>query len=234
LSQVTGSTFAAYQAAREAVEIELNAAADNPLVMAESGEIHSSANFHTPAIALAFDTLAIAMTHLATGSANRSIKLMTGRLSGLPNYLSPVGGASAGFVPMQKAISALQAEVRLKAAPASLDGLAVSDTVEDLAPQSALTVRKLDEQNEVTRWLISIEAMLAAQACDLRAADGTRKLGPVGTAFKAITRSVIPALDIDRETGPDAEALHDALWRAETVARIDALFAGVPSPISMG
>jgi histidine ammonia-lyase len=233
LSQVTGSTFAAYQAAREAVEIELNAAADNPLVMAESGEIHSSANFHTPAIALAFDTLAIAMTHLATGSANRSIKLMTGRLSGLPNYLSPVGGASAGFVPMQKAISALQAEVRLKAAPASLDGLAVSDTVEDLAPQSALTVRKLDEQNEVTRWLISIEAMLAAQACDLRAADGTRKLGPVGTAFKAITRSVIPALDIDRETGPDAEALHDALWRAETVARIDALFAGVPSPISV-
>jgi histidine ammonia-lyase len=224
LSQVTGSTFAAYEAAKEAAEIELNATADNPLVIAETGEIHSSANFHTPAIALAFDSLAIAMTHLATASANRSIKLMTGRLSGVPNYLSPVGGASAGFVPMQKAISALQAEVRLKAAPASLDGLAVSDTVEDLTPHSALTIRKLDEQNELTRWLVTIETMLAAQACDLRAAGKPRTFGKVGTKLQAMVRAVIPALDTDRETGPDAETLHEALWQAQTVAAIQALF----------
>lgn len=232
LSQVAGSTFTAFEAAKDAVEIELNAAADNPLVMAETGEIHSSANFHTPAIALAFDSLAIAMTHLATASANRSIKLMTGRLSGLPNYLSPIGGASAGFVPMQKAISALQAEVRLKAMPASLDGLAVSDTVEDLAPQTALTIRKLDEQNELTRWLISIETMLAAQACDLRAAAAPRQLGRVGTALHGIVRGIIPALETDRETGPDAEALHAVLWEKGTAARIGGLYTGVFSPIS--
>jgi histidine ammonia-lyase len=221
---VTGSTWAAFEAAVEAVEIELNATADNPLVLAESGEIQSSANFHTPTIALAFDTLAIAMTHLATASANRSIKLMTGRLSGVPNYLSPIGGASAGFVPMQKAISALQAEVRLKAAPASLDGLAVSDTVEDLTPHSALTIRKLDEQNELTRWLITIETMLAAQACDLRAAGGARTLGKAGTKLHAIVREVIPALDTDRETGPDAEALHGVLWREKTIELIERLY----------
>jgi Aromatic amino acid lyase len=71
---------------------------DNPLVLIEAGEIYSSANFHTPAMALAFDALAIAMTYVATASAYRSIKLMTGRLTGLPDYLTPVGGASAGFL----------------------------------------------------------------------------------------------------------------------------------------
>jgi histidine ammonia-lyase len=234
LSQVTGSTLAAFDAAREAVETELNAAADNPLVLPETGEIHSSANFHTPAIALAFDTLAIAMTHVATASANRSIKLMTGRLSGLPNYLSPIGGASAGFVPMQKAISALQAEVRLKAQPASLDGLAVSDTVEDLTPQTALTIRKFDEQIEPARWLISIEALLAAQACDLRAAGGIQALGRAGRMLHQIVRSVADELVEDRETGLDAAAVHTALWREDTIGAVDTIFAGLQSPISAG
>jgi histidine ammonia-lyase len=234
LSQVTGTVLAAYEAAKDAVEIELNAAADNPTVLAETGEIHSSANFHTPAIALAFDTLAIAMTHLATASAHRSIKLMTGRLSGLPNYLSPVGGASAGFVPMQKAISALQAEIKLKATPASLDGLIVSDTVEDLTPQTALTIRKLDEQIALVRWLVSIETMLGAQACDLRADGAPRRLGSVGATLRGLVRAVVPVLEADRETGPDAEAIHDMLWRAQTVATIDALFDGVASPVTIG
>ena len=232
LSQVTGTTLAAYASAKEAVEIELNAAADNPTVFAETGEIHSSANFHTPSIALAFDTLAIAMTHLATACAHRSIKLMTGRLSGLPNYLSPVGGASAGFVPMQKAISALQAEIRLKAAPASFDGLIVSDTVEDLTPQTALTIRKLDEQSALVRWLIAIEAMLGAQACDLRAAGAPRRLGPAAGTLRDIVRSVVPVLESDRETAPDAEAIHELLWHPRTIAAIDAHLMGVNSPIS--
>ena len=49
-----GSTVGALlaQAGRE-VGIELNGAVDNPLVLIEDGEILSTPNFHTPAIALA-------------------------------------------------------------------------------------------------------------------------------------------------------------------------------------
>ncbi|WP_085882353.1 HAL/PAL/TAL family ammonia-lyase [Oceanibacterium hippocampi] len=240
LAPVTGTMLAAFDAARAAVEVELNATADNPLVLpddsggAGAGEIHSTANFHTPAIALAFDTLAIAMTHLATASAQRTIKLMTGRLTGLPNYLSPVGGASAGLVPMQKTVAALHAEIRLKAEPASLDALAVSDTVEDVAPQSPLTIRKLDEQTALARWLIAIEALVAAQAADLRfgAEDAAARAGAAGGMLHRIVRAACPTLTGDRETGPDADAVHAALWRADTVAAIHDLFADTPSPIS--
>lgn len=227
LAQVTGTTLSAYAAACREVEIELNGMADNPLVLIEDAEIHSAANFHTPAIALAFDTLAISLAHLATASAQRSIKLMTGRLSGLPNYLSPVGGASAGFVPMQKAVAALQAEIRLKAALASLDSIAVSDTVEDVAPMTPLTITKLEEQTALLRWMLTLEAMFAAQACSLRARDDADlELGQAGRWLQTVIRSVVPPLDEDRETGPDAQTLHERLWSPSTAEAARILMKG--------
>ena len=228
LPQVTGSTIAAFAAARDAVEVELNGVADNPLVMAESGEIRSTANFHTPAIALAFDALAIALHHVATASAYRAIKLMTGRSSGLPDFLAPGGGAAAGLVPLQKTISALHAESRLKATPASLDGIAVSDGVEDLTPQTALSIRKLGEQVELLRWLVAIEAMTGAQACELR---GRAPIGEAAEVVRACVRGVVAALAEDRESGPDVDAVYRALWEAPAVAGVAAAFSGVESEL---
>jgi histidine ammonia-lyase len=89
-------------------------------VLIDTNEMLSTPNFHTPALALALDTLAIAHVHLATASAQRIVKLMAPHLSGLPKYLSPVGGASAGFMPMQKTVAALLGEIRLHGQPASL------------------------------------------------------------------------------------------------------------------
>ena len=224
LPQVTGTVLAALESARSEVEIELNAAADNPLVLADEGLVLPAANFLTPSLALAFDTLAIAVTQLATASVQRSIKLMTGRLSGLPNYLSPVGGASAGFVPLQKTLAALHAEIRLKATPASLEGIVVSEMVEDLATNSVLAIAKFDEQLGPMRWLVSIEAMLAAQAIDLR-----RNIEP-GLTFSPVTRAVYdtvrratPMLERDRPTGPDATRVHERLWTADGVAAVRTL-----------
>jgi len=221
LPQVTGAIMAALDAARREVEIELNAAADNPLVLHDDGTVRSAANFLTPSLALAFDALAIAVTQLATASAQRSIKLMTGRLSGLPNYLSPVGGASAGFVPLQKSLAALHAEIRLKATPASLDGIVVSDMVEDLATNTVLAIAKFDEQLALMRWLVSIEAMLAAQAVDLRREiEPELSLGGATRVIYETVRKATPRLDDDRPTGPDAASVHERLWSPESIGAI--------------
>jgi histidine ammonia-lyase len=222
LAPVMGATIAAFGSARGMVEDELNGVSDTPLVLLEEGLMQSSPNFQTSGIALAFDTLAISLTHLATASAYRIFKLMNPALSGLPKYLSPVGGASAGFVPMQKTVSALHAEIRLYATPASLDGLAVSDTVEDHAPQTFLTIKKLSAQLAPFRLLTAIEALVAAQAADLR--DGLR-LSPLTAQIHAVIRAEVPMLGADREGGPDAMAVHDILGRVELTAAIrDATF----------
>jgi histidine ammonia-lyase len=192
-------------------EIELNGAADNPAVLLETNEMLSTPNFHTPALALALDTLAIAHVHLATASAQRILKLMNPQLSGLPKYLSPAGGASAGLLPLQKTVASLLAEIRLQAQPASLDALAVSEMVEDVAPQTPLAARKLSTQIDLLQWLIAIEALVAAQAVDLRK---PRSLGRVATLLHAAIRSAVPPLQQDRATGPDVAAVRQAISAA--------------------
>jgi histidine ammonia-lyase len=201
LGPIFGATFDALHRAAREIEIELNGAVDNPLVLVEDDLILSTANFHTPAIALAFDTLAIALTHLAAAGVQRIQKLMMPQFSQLPKYLSPVGGASTGFNSLQKTASALYGEIRLQAAPASLDAVPVSEIVEDHAPQTPLAIAKLARQMELFRMLVAIEAMVAAQAADLR---GFTTLGAGSKLVHQSVRGAVPRLEADRETGPDA------------------------------
>ena len=170
------------------------------------------------------------MTHLATAGVQRVIKLMTPQASGLPRYLSPVGGASAGLNPLQKTVVALHGEIRLKATPASLDAFPVSDAVEDHAPQTLLTIRKLEEQLLPLRMLVAIEAMTAAQAVDLR---GGVRLAPATRVVYEAVRGAVPILHEDRETGPDAMAVLAAVGRAEVVAELRGILSGLALPALM-
>jgi histidine ammonia-lyase len=216
LGPIFGVAFDAVAKAAREVAIELNAQVDNPLVLTDDGLILSTANFHTPAIALAFDSLAITLVHLASAGVQRIQKLMIPQFSQLPKYLSPIGGASNGFNSLQKTASALYAEIRLKAGPASLDAVPVSETVEDHAPQSPLTIAKLAEQIELMRLLVAIEAMVAAQAADLR---GFERLGAGSGEIHRAVRAVVPKLEADRETGPDAMKVAGVLT-ADLAARL--------------
>jgi histidine ammonia-lyase len=217
LSQVYGPALASFETAVASIATEVNSAADNPLVIADDDLILSTANFHTPDIALAFDTLAIVNVQLATASAYRTIKLMNAQLSGLPKYLSPLGGVSNGYNSMQKTVSALQGEVRLKATAASTDAIPVSETVEDHAPQTLLTIRKLEEQILPLRLIFAIEALVAAQAVDMRGKP--RLAAATGALYEAI-RKDIPMLQDDRENGPDADHVAAILRDRELLARL--------------
>ena len=83
--------------ARDDVEIELNCAADSPLVLADSGEMLSSGNFHIPGLALAFDALGLALAHAALLCVMRCQKLYSPALSGLPLQLTTRGPEHSGF-----------------------------------------------------------------------------------------------------------------------------------------
>ena len=222
VAQVFGSTYAAFATLGDAVEAEINGISDSPLVFASDDEMVSSPNFHPPMIALAFDSMAIALTHLASASVQRLIKLQNPVLSGLPKYLSPVGGASVGFNAMQKTAAALHAEIRLKATPASLDAVVVSDTVEDHATHALLCVRKLDEQLRLMRHLVAVEALVAVQAVDLRS---SARLGAGSQQVFDAVRSVVPRLQADRPCGPDAMAVQAKLFAADTQVALRAAVA---------
>ena len=78
----------------------------------------------------------------------------------------------------------------------------VSEAVEDVAPQTPLAIAKLTEQLEPLRVLVAVEALVAAQAVDLRA--GARLAAPTRRLYDAV-RAVAAPLDTDREPAPDIE-----------------------------
>ncbi len=215
LPSIHGALFDAIDRVKEIVEIELNGRADNPLVLADDALVLSTGNFHTAGLSLAFETLGLAIAQAAAASAARFIQLTGSSRQGLPKYLSPIGGASAGFVPLQKMVSAILAMIRQRANPVMLEFLAVSEGVEDHASQTPLAVSKCREMIELWRRLIAFELMAAAQAIDLRKAFS---LAPGTARVHDAVRAIVAPLNEDRPLGGDAEKLYAALssgkWQA--------------------
>src|SRR5690606_36498254 len=75
--QVHGAEREACAWARRMLTIEMNAATDNPMLFADSGEMLSGGNFHGAPVALAADVLVLALAQLATISERRAERLVT-------------------------------------------------------------------------------------------------------------------------------------------------------------
>ena len=117
----------------EHVEIELNAAADSPLVDADGDRLLSTGNFHVPGLAIAHEALGLAVAQAATLAVERCMRLLSPAASGLPLQLTRHGPQQSGFATVQKPLTALANEIRHLANPACLDFLPVSESVEDHA-----------------------------------------------------------------------------------------------------
>lgn len=203
-AQVHGAAYAALDFADAALTPELNGCGDNPVVLPGTGEILSSGNFHTPALALAFDTLALALTQTASISAERMRRLLDPAVSGLPANLSPYGPERSGFAPLTKTAQALVAEIRMLSVPVSTDPRHGAHAVEDDSTNAALGARRLTTMLVRLRQLLAVEAVVAAQAVDLAAPSALGR-GPE-FLLRAI-RKIVPRLDDDRPCGVDVEAV---------------------------
>ncbi|MEU3788302.1 aromatic amino acid lyase [Streptomyces fructofermentans] len=201
-AQVHGALHAALDFADAALDPELNGCGDNPVVLTGPDAIVSSGNFHTPALALALDTLALALAQTAAISAERMRRLLNPSVSGLPANLSPYGPERSGFAPLAKTAQALVAEVRALSAPVCTDPRHGADAVEDDSTNAALGARRLATTLVRMRQLLAVEAVAAAQAVDL-AAPAALGRGPA-LLHRAI-REVVPPLDDDRPCGVDVD-----------------------------
>lgn len=115
-------------------------------------------------------------------------------------------------MPLQKTTAALLGEIRIHAQPATFDAISVSEMAEDVAPQTPLAARKLAAQVDLLSWLTAIEALVAAQAVDLR------KPASLGSATKMLhkaVRAAVPPLHEDRARGPDVAITRDAINSGE-------------------
>lgn len=204
-SQIHGALRVALDLLSDAVLAELTGAADNPLVLAEDDEILSTGNFHVPALALALDSVAVALAQVAAPIAQRYGRLRTTRLSGLPqNLTSESAGIRSGFGPLGKTADALVTEIRHAAAPFAVHPTVGADGVEDDSTAAVPAALRVHDQLAHLRRLIALELVVAAQAVTL-AAPG--RLGDGTAAAYATVREYVEELGEDRPLGPDIERL---------------------------
>ena len=210
VSQVHGAAQGMVDTARAQVEVELNSAGDSPLVLTDAGAMLSNGNFHVPALALALDAAANGMAQAASMSVARCQRFMAPALTGLPLQLTRHGPAHSGFATVQKTLTALWAEIRLRANPGSLDYFPVSEALEDHACMALGVAEKLGELLERVRYLVAIELLVGAQAVDLRELDTTTMGAGARECYRQV-RALVPMLDEDRPIGPDIDRVKAAV-----------------------
>jgi histidine ammonia-lyase len=203
VSHVHGALRSCIDFARPNVEVELNSASDNPLILLEDEEILSTGNFHTPAMAIAFDALRLAISQTGSIAASRVARSMDTHLSELPPGLAQDGVASNGLGLIRMTAQTLSRELRYLSSPVSTDDIGMID-VEDHAPMTPVAVRKAAEQLDIFRQILACELIVSAQALELRKPE---RVAPVARALFEVVRAVIAPLDGDRSTTEDIEVM---------------------------
>jgi histidine ammonia-lyase len=236
MPQVHGSVRDALRYVAAALTIELNSMTDNPLVLARDDggyDVLSGGNFHAATVAVPIDHMSAALTTLATISERRLDRLLNDQTSrGLPAFLADDPGVQSGLMMAQVTASALASECKTLSFPASVDTIPTSAGKEDHVSMGPIAARKLRRVVDNVARVLSIEAVVAARAIDLREA----KTSPRLQAVHAAIRRRVPPFTGDHSLSAPIEALADDLC-AGVVARAAQLpdeLAEVPPPPEVG
>jgi len=203
--QVDGAVHDALDALDRVLGVELNAAAENPLLVTAPGpDVLASGNFHAVALALALDAVRGALAQAATIVAARASALLDDRFSGLRGWLAGPGEASSGAMAVEYTAHAAAAEVRLLAAPAAAQHTVVGAGMESHSSFAALSVLQTDRALDAYADALATELVLAARALRLTG----RAAGGEGT--RALFEAAAAGLPAEVEDRPLAAAIQRA------------------------
>jgi histidine ammonia-lyase len=216
---VLGAALDALRYVKLAVERELGAVTDNPLVFANH-DIVSAGNFHGLPLAIPLDAAAIALTHIAGISERRTFAMLAASdpYAGLQPYLAPQPGLQSGLMIVQYTAAACCNELIGLATPASVANISTSAGIEDYNSFGPRAGAKAARALELTRWVVAIELLCAAQGIDLHR---PLRSGAAVESLHTRIRERVPKLTTDRPQTPDIEAIA-ALLRTETPLPADA------------
>jgi histidine ammonia-lyase len=212
--QVLGAVADALDYVTGALERELDAVTDNPLIFPAEGDVLSAGNFHGQPLSLPLDHLALALTELASFSERRAFALLSPSYAGLPPFLTPRPGLSSGLMIAQYAAAALVNECQVLAHPAGAGSIPTSAGQEDFNSMGAFAALKAMTCVQHAAHVVATELVCACQGLEfhrpLRSTDALE-------GALARVREYVPRLDEDRSLGDELSALATALRTGELV-----------------
>lgn len=204
IPQVHGASWQALDYIKEKLEIEANAATDNPLIFEGGKIVISGGNFHGQPIAIAMDFMKIAMAELANISERRIERLVNPQLNDLPPFLSAEPGLQSGAMIMQYAAAALVSENKTLSHPASVDSIPSSANQEDHVSMGTIAARHAYSIIQNVRNVLAIECICAMQAVEYR---GIEKMAVKTRKKWEELRQTVPSITIDRIFSEDIEKM---------------------------
>ena len=210
--------------AAHTLQIEANAATDNPLVLVGAGLIVSGGNFHAEPVGFAADMMAMALSEIGA-IAQRRVALMVDPVLSfdLPAFLTPRPGLNSGLMVAEVTTAALMSENKHLAHPTVIDSTPTSANQEDHVSMAAHGARRLGRMVENLNVILGVEAICAAQGVDFRAPLPTSR--PLAAVVSRL-RQDVATLGDDRYLAPDLAAAA-RLVATGTLARA----AGVALPV---
>lgn len=208
IPQVHGATWQTLNYVKEKLEIEMNAATDNPLIFDLGKKVISGGNFHGQPIALAMDFLGIAIAELANISERRIERMVNPQLSDLPAFLCANPGVESGAMILQYSAASLVSENKTLAHPASVDSIPSSANQEDHVSMGTIGSRHAYQIIQNTRNVLAIEWFCAMQAVDIRGVD---KMAPRTKKAYELGRKHAESITGDRVFSTDIVTLSNQM-----------------------
>ena len=202
--QVTGAAMDVLRMAARTLEVEANAATDNPLVLTGDGLIVSGGNFHAEPVGFAADMIALALAEIGAIAQRRVALMVDPVLSfNLPPFLTPRPGLNSGLMIAEVTTAALMSENKHIAMPCVTDSTPTSANQEDHVSMAAHGAVRLGRMVDNLNVILGVEAICAAQGVDFRAPLHTS--APL-RAVVARLRQDVATLGDDRFLAPDLAA----------------------------
>lgn len=213
--QVTGAAIDVLRMAARTLEIEANAATDNPLVLIDADVIVSGGNFHAEPVGFAADMIALAIAEIGAIAQRRIALIVDPVLSfNLPPFLTPNPGLNSGYMIAEVTTAALMSENKHLANPCVTDSTPTSANQEDHVSMAAHGARRLGQMVENLERILGVELLCASQGIDFRA--------PLATSSTlqqvvARVREDVETLGEDRYLAPDLERAAQIISRGDIV-----------------
>lgn len=217
LPQIHGPAHDAADALEGVLAIEINAAAENPLISPEDHAAYHHGGFYQAQLALALDHFRLAVTQVARLSTSRLSTLNEPAFTRLRPFLADHEPAASGVMILEYAAAAALGDLRAFSAPASLGHAVLSRGVEEQASFASLAARQTLRACDAYRLVVGCELVSAVRALRQRDLRPDPELS-VGRALE-LAESVLDADSADRPLTDDVTAAAALLDRFTEIWR---------------
>ncbi|MEU4498795.1 aromatic amino acid ammonia-lyase [Streptomyces sp. NPDC023998] len=183
LPQIHGPAQDAADALERTLAVEINAAAENPLIRPSDLAAYHHGGFYMAQLALDLDHFRLALTQTARLSTSRLSALNEPAFTRLRPFLADAEAASSGVMILEYAAGAALGDLRAFSAPASLGHAVLSRGVEEQASFASLAARQTLRAGRAYRLAVGCELVAAVRALRQRGLRPDPEL-PVGRAFE--------------------------------------------------